>query len=173
MKAEDMPTTSPARLASARAYKEKHKERLKEQQRAYDANPERQAKKREHMKRLRPRYRARQIESDKKRDPVKTGARALIRNLIYEGRLVRGSCVFCDDPNTHGHHEDYSQPTRIVWLCQKHHVDVHAGRISVSQDQIVDVRPHGRRARRRKVEVIAARRVASHGRDSKWKRANE
>lgn len=34
------------------------------------------------------------------------------------------SCASCGRP--HGHHPDYSRPLDVVWLCDKHHKEVHA-----------------------------------------------
>lgn len=30
-------------------------------------------------------------------------------------------CEVCGDVNSQGHHEDYSRPLEVMWLCQKHH----------------------------------------------------
>lgn len=44
-----------------------------------------------------------------------------VRRAIRSGKLVRESCVVCGERNTHAHHEDYSKPLDVVWLCRKHH----------------------------------------------------
>jgi hypothetical protein len=31
----------------------------------------------------------------------------------------------CGKPNAHAHHEDYSQPLLIKWLCPEHHGIIH------------------------------------------------
>lgn len=41
------------------------------------------------------------------------------------GKLKRMPCEVCGDPKSHGHHEDYSKPLDVQWLCSKHHRAVH------------------------------------------------
>ena len=62
---------------------------------------------------------------DKARDKQKMHARAAIRNRIYTGTLVRQSCEKCGLPNAHAHHDDYSRPLEIRWLCPLHHKEYH------------------------------------------------
>jgi len=84
-------------------------------------------------------------ESDKRRgykrvrDVFKQRARKYIANRIQRGKLTRGDCVVCGDKNAHAHHNDYSFPNLIAWLCHTHHADVHAGRLALTVSQIVDV----------------------------------
>lgn len=42
-----------------------------------------------------------------------------------EGILIPLPCAVCGSPNSVAHHEDYSKPLEVVWLCQKHHVARH------------------------------------------------
>ena len=71
-------------------------------------------------------------EYDKNRDPVKKRARRRIRDRIHAGTLRRGNCMVCDEPEAQAHHEDYSKPLQIHWLCSKHHAAVHWGKLSVA-----------------------------------------
>jgi len=48
-------------------------------------------------------------------------AQAAARYAIKRGRLVRGVCVECGMAKVHAHHEDYSKPLEVVWLCSQHH----------------------------------------------------
>lgn len=45
---------------------------------------------------------------------------------IIAGRIIRQSCEICDEPKTHAHHDDYSKPYDVRWLCAKHHGAHHA-----------------------------------------------
>lgn len=51
--------------------------------------------------------------------------RALSRKLIYNwlirGKIQRQPCELCGDPNSESHHDDYSIPGSVRWLCKKHH----------------------------------------------------
>ena len=46
-------------------------------------------------------------------------------NAIRDGRIVQQSCAVCGNAKTQGHHEDYSKPLDVVWLCVRHHQDRH------------------------------------------------
>ena len=77
------------------------------------------------------RYRSRRdyfLEYQKKyqlENPEKIDARILITKLLKDGVLVRGLCMQCGSKKTVGHHPDYSKPSEVVWLCQKHHQQLH------------------------------------------------
>jgi hypothetical protein len=43
-----------------------------------------------------------------------------------EGRLVSGPCEVCGSLKTVGHHDDYTKPLEIRWLCSRHHLKYHA-----------------------------------------------
>lgn len=45
-----------------------------------------------------------------KRYPEKVKARELLNIAISNGRIKRKNCIICGNPNTQGHHEDYSKP---------------------------------------------------------------
>ena len=57
--------------------------------------------------------------------PEKESARRLVRQAIISGLLHRGACVVCGEENAQGHHEDYSKPLDVIWLCRKHHKAIH------------------------------------------------
>lgn len=46
---------------------------------------------------------------------------------LKSGLLGRQPCVVCGSTkNIDGHHEDYSKPLEVTWLCRKHHKIRHA-----------------------------------------------
>lgn len=53
--------------------------------------------------------------------PQKNRARIAINNAIQRGKITRQSCSICGEPDAQAHHDDYSKPFRIEWLCFKHH----------------------------------------------------
>jgi hypothetical protein len=61
----------------------------------------------------------------KKKYPEKNRARVLVGRAIVDGRLVRQPCEVCGDQKSHAHHEDYSKPLDVMWLCHKHHIALH------------------------------------------------
>jgi hypothetical protein len=61
-------------------------------------------------------------------NPEKQHARTVLNNAVRDGKLVRGLCERAGEScagAVHGHHDDYSQPLKVRWLCDKHHKDVH------------------------------------------------
>jgi hypothetical protein len=52
-------------------------------------------------------------------------ARSKVKRAIHNGILVRQCCEFCGDENTQAHHDDYSRPLDVRWLCPQHHHMVH------------------------------------------------
>ena len=50
----------------------------------------------------------------------------ILHEAIRNGSIIRLPCEKCGDVKSHGHHEDYSKPLEVSWLCQKHHRRRHA-----------------------------------------------
>jgi hypothetical protein len=59
----------------------------------------------------------------KEKNPQKSAIHSLMLYAIRVGILQRKeACEVCGIPcKTHGHHEDYSKPLEVVWLCQLCH----------------------------------------------------
>jgi len=51
----------------------------------------------------------------------KRAAHVKAGNAIKGGKLVRQPCEVCGESKVHAHHEYYSKPLDVVWLCSKHH----------------------------------------------------
>lgn len=82
----------------------------------------------------RPEVLARKLWHQKNRllDPKekeKDAVRAYTRKKIKEGIIIKSStCEKCgSEKNIHGHHDDYSRPLDIRWLCQSCHFSFHKG----------------------------------------------
>jgi hypothetical protein len=56
----------------------------------------------------------------------KIAARAEVQRAIASGRLTRDRC---EAPGCgrlgHAHHDDYSRPLAVRWLCREHHDELH------------------------------------------------
>jgi hypothetical protein len=77
------------------------------------------------------RRRAQQYERSKQwnaENPEKYKAHYAVANAVRDGRLVKKPCEVCGDEYTHGHHDDYSKPLDVRWLCPSHHRLLHLGR---------------------------------------------
>lgn len=53
--------------------------------------------------------------------PDRARARQAVNNAVRDGRLIKLPCETCGDPKSQGHHEDYSKPLEVRWLCLQHH----------------------------------------------------
>ena len=51
----------------------------------------------------------------------KSTAHYLVSCALTTGELVKLPCHICDDPHSQAHHEDYTKPLEVMWLCQTHH----------------------------------------------------
>ena len=60
--------------------------------------------------------------SQREREPQKTKARSAVRRAVKSGGLVRKPCEVCGTTEkVEAHHEDYSKPLDVRWLCFAHH----------------------------------------------------
>lgn len=56
---------------------------------------------------------------------LKLKARNKVAMAMRIKTLTRKSCEICGARNVQAHHDDYSKPLEVRWLCHKHHVEVH------------------------------------------------
>lgn len=103
------------RAADRRRY-ERHKEKRKAAMRAYNATPAG----REVVQRAKRRW--------AERNPDKRRAQSRLREALRAGKIVRGPCERAG-PDCNGrieaHHDDYSKPLKVRWLCRRHHAQHH------------------------------------------------
>lgn len=61
-------------------------------------------------------------------NPEKCNAHNKLNYAITSGRLTRPLfCSVCGATGViHGHHEDYSKPLDVIWLCHNCHTDIHS-----------------------------------------------
>ena len=58
-------------------------------------------------------------------NPNKMKARQLLSTAIKAGSIIRGLCSCGSTKPTDGHHEDYSKPLEVEWLCRPCHRQWH------------------------------------------------
>lgn len=60
-------------------------------------------------------------------NPEKIKARSKLQKAISSGKIIRKTnCEICFiDCKPHGHHEDYSKPLEVIWMCSKCHLYHH------------------------------------------------
>lgn len=69
---------------------------------------------------------------------IQNAASTRVAKAIKRGELTRQPCEVCGDPKVDAHHDDYSKPLDVRWLCRKHHRLHH-----VSQERSPDICAHG------------------------------
>ena len=57
--------------------------------------------------------------------PEKEKAKSALNGAVASGKIRRQPCAVCGNSKSEGHHEDYSKPLDVVWLCKKHHAYRH------------------------------------------------
>lgn len=79
------------------------------------------------------RYYISHLEEIKKRrkkwyleNKIKVSAHSKVKRAVYNGVLVRKPCEICGEIKSDAHHEDYSKPLVVRWLCRKHHIREHS-----------------------------------------------
>ena len=63
----------------------------------------------------------------------RTLCRDRFKKAVKKGWIVRKPCEICGDVKSQGHHEDYSQPYEVRWLCDTHHKEVEGKLLTVSR----------------------------------------
>jgi transcription elongation factor Elf1 len=68
------------------------------------------------------------------RNPVKKRATVAVNNALRDGRLIRQPCETCGE-RAQAHHDDYSKPLDVRWLCTTHHAEWHRNNTPICPDQ--------------------------------------
>lgn len=71
------------------------------------------------------------------RNPHKKKATSMVSAALRNGSLEKSDCESCGNPDVQGHHEDYSRPLDVVWLCVKCHSHYHRVRRALERKELV------------------------------------
>lgn len=61
----------------------------------------------------------------REKNKEKLRAKWKLQYAIRKGKISRGKCEVCGKLNAEAHHDDYSKPYDVRWLCHKHHMNNH------------------------------------------------
>ncbi len=102
-----------------KAYQVKPREENVEAAREYDrVRHQEQPQRREHVKAV--------AERARKLRPEAFRAKSKVNDAIRRGHMVKQPCQVCGRvDHVHGHHDDYTKPLEIMWLCPIHHRERH------------------------------------------------
>ena len=70
-------------------------------------------------------------------NPDRYKAHSAVNNAVRDGRLIKSPCVICGSTKVVGHHENYSKPLDVIWMCQAHHVQYHLGQIQLPESVLM------------------------------------
>jgi hypothetical protein len=66
------------------------------------------------------------LKDYRERNPNKYRAHNIVNNSIRDGKLFAEPCCVCGSTvSVHAHHDDYSKPLNVRWLCAAHHKQWH------------------------------------------------
>lgn len=119
----------PQKLAAYRERKarEKRELRQREPERIRECDRQRAAEDEKRRERDRERRDAaywRWYRASTPERQMKSRARARVRGEIRAGRMTRQPCEVCGK-QAQAHHDDYSRPLDVRWLCRQHHFEIH------------------------------------------------
>lgn len=61
-----------------------------------------------------------------KRNRHKRKAHIILGNALRDGKIIKQPCEVCESTDRiHAHHDDYSKPLDVRWLCPVHHTELH------------------------------------------------
>jgi hypothetical protein len=61
--------------------------------------------------------------SDEQR--LKANCRSYFNTYIKRGVINKQPCIKCNDIITEAHHEDYTKPLDVIWMCRACHLNHH------------------------------------------------
>lgn len=111
----------------------RHREENIDAVRAYDRERGGLPHRKEAVKARAPKYkhlRTERVRKSRQKYPEKYIARNILNAAIRDGKIIKPEiCERCRFPgNLHGHHDDYSKPMEVQWLCASCHGKLHKER---------------------------------------------
>lgn len=81
-------------------------------------------------------WRRRTIDNYNRNHPERAMIHTAISNKLKRGEMVKQPCRECGEVVVDAHHEDYSKPFDVIWLCRKHHNELHLSRMTKNESTI-------------------------------------
>jgi hypothetical protein len=84
----------------------------------------------------------------KREKTIQEKARYLLNKAVKEGRIIKPStCSDCSKSGViiDGHHEDYSKPLEVIWLCKKCHAKIPKAKPAIIKQATPGLNPKTRK----------------------------
>ena len=104
--------------------KECYKEGVREnyrKNRDYYIKYEKERRKKPEWKIVREKFRGKYEE----KYPERLAAKIILNHAIETGKIKKQPCQICSAKRVEAHHEDYTKPLDVDWLCNMHHRQKH------------------------------------------------
>jgi hypothetical protein len=119
---------------TSREYYQEHRDELRLYNRVYLSGWRK--KQRELPEDVRRPSADKQYENKSPEGIAKRKARLKAQYAIRRGRLVRDSCEKSGCLEiAEAHHDDYSKPLEVRWLCRLHHEELHHGELNIRKER--------------------------------------
>ena len=118
--------TKEEKAAYDKVYKAAHKERIAEQKALwYQANKEKQDVRNRAWARDNSGRICEYSRKWRENNPERKKAHNAVGKALASGKLVSLPCSECGETKTVAHHYAYDMPLDVIWLCRKHHTQLH------------------------------------------------
>jgi len=61
----------------------------------------------------------------RQKNAIKRAAHLLVQYAVRKGDLLKLPCELCGKKKVEAHHDDYTKPLDVRWLCKQHHAEHH------------------------------------------------
>lgn len=61
--------------------------------------------------------------------PGKYSCNYKLTNAVRDGIIIKKPCEVCGNLKSQAHHSDYRSPLKVIWLCFKHHRELHGQKV--------------------------------------------
>jgi len=65
------------------------------------------------------------VKKWRRNNPEGARAHSAVGNAKRRGEITEAPCAVCGSDKVEAHHDDYSRPLDVLWLCHKHHMEHH------------------------------------------------
>ena len=114
--------------SAVRLHREKNIDRIREYDKQRGNKPHRVEARREYIAtEAGKQAKKRATDAYNKRYPMKYAAHVITGNAVRDGSLFKASnCSVCNSTEKiEGHHDDYTKPLEVRWLCEQCHKEWH------------------------------------------------